>query len=121
MSMAAWLNKLTMGLIPIIENARERNPDIIAKEARGRSMRFKRIPRVESVLKYIILNALDDKKAARLMAKLLNVNRPIALVTFCRRDQRSFGIPSNGFQRSQRCFPIGTPNNRMEATVMYDI
>lgn len=49
MSMAAWLNKLTMGPIPIIENARERNPDIIAKEARGRSMRFKRIPLISNL------------------------------------------------------------------------
>jgi hypothetical protein len=38
-----------MGPIPIIEKARERKPDIIAKEARGRSMRFKRTPIVESV------------------------------------------------------------------------
>jgi len=33
------------------KSERERKPDIIVKEARGRSMRFKRTPIVESVLK----------------------------------------------------------------------
>ena len=51
-----------MGPTPIIEKARERKPDIIVKEARGRSMRFKRTPIVESErIACYPLHTLDPK------------------------------------------------------------
>ena len=112
------MNRIEIGDRNSDAKARERKPEMMASEAIGSMITLAKTPKIETVLKYTILNAEDAMNAAKLIAKLSIKKRLVLSKALRGRVHCSLGIPLKGVHFLLRTFPMGTPYSSMAATVV---